>query len=64
MHVFFLNEILCESRELVFPDAFLVLLGKVCSRHRCQSLEVLLESHLMYGVDGREKEPNQSKFSF
>lgn len=52
MHVFFLNEILCESREPVFPDALLVLLGKVCSRPR----EVLLESsRFMYGADDLRK---------
>lgn len=55
----FLNEILSQSREYVFPDALLVLLGKVSSRPRCQSLEVLLgSSYLMYGVERHEKAPN------
>lgn len=63
MHVLFLDELLCESGEHVFSDA--LLLGKVCSRPRYQSLEAVPESsHFRHGVDGHEKEPNRGKFSF
>lgn len=54
--MFFLYEILRESREPVSPGAVFVLLGKVCSRPRCQSLEVLLESSCMELMDMRKSQ--------